>query len=164
MAKVLVKCLYCSKYFDRISEPCQKIGNRYAHQECYDRNYTESDMYKEKIFEFIKQLYGSNYKYQQIESQRKNFVKKGISNKEIYYALKYYFEVQNGSIEKSEGRIGIVPYVYEEAKEYYEKMNTIAKNLADSVQQNLKTKTINVETLNHKEKQNKAKIDMNSLL
>ena len=54
MARAPVKCLYCGEIFDRNKEPCQKIGLRYAHQECYDLNFTEEDDYKEKIYQFLK--------------------------------------------------------------------------------------------------------------
>ena len=75
MARAPVKCLYCGEIFDRNKEPCQKIGLRYAHQECYDLNFTEEDDYKEKIYQFVKKIFGPDYKYQSIESQRKNFLK-----------------------------------------------------------------------------------------
>ena len=162
MPQVLVKCLYCNKIFDRNVEPCQKIGRRYAHQECYERNYTESDEYKEKIYDYVKKLFGANYKYLSIESQRKNFIKKGMTNKGIYYTLKYHFEVRNGSVDKSEGRIGIVPYLYEEAQDYYNKLNEKSKNLEDSIQKGLKERVINIESLEQKNP-HKEKIDMNSI-
>ena len=34
-------------------------------------------------------------------------------------ALIYHFEIQHGDIAKSNGGIGIVPYVYDEARTYY---------------------------------------------
>ena len=37
--------------------------------------------------------------------------------------MKYWFEVKNGSIEKSNGGIGIVPYIYEDARKYYESIS-----------------------------------------
>lgn len=163
MAKAPVKCLYCGEIFDRNKEPCQKIGLRYAHQECYDLNFTEEDDYREKIYQFVKKIFGPNYKYQAIETQRKSFVKKGMTNKGIYYTLKYYFEIQNGSIEKSAGRIGIVPYVYEEAQEYYEKIDKMARRLAKSVQQTMKERIVDVDLIETQQSQKSRKIDMNSL-
>lgn len=159
----MVKCLYCNKLFDRNKEECQKIGRRYAHQKCYERNYTESDYYKEQIYTFIKTIYGTDYKYPAIEAQRKSYIKKGMTNKGIYYALKYYFEVKKGSSEKSDGRIGIVPYVYEEANQYFDKLNNLAKKLATSVQENIKEKIVDVDLINNNQNQRIQKIDMNTL-
>jgi hypothetical protein len=37
----------------------------------------------------------------------------------IKRTLEYFYEVKKNSIEKANGGIGIVPWVYEEAKRYY---------------------------------------------
>lgn len=37
----------------------------------------------------------------------------------IRRTLEYFYEVKHNSIEKANGGIGIVPWVYEEAKQYY---------------------------------------------
>ena len=34
-------------------------------------------------------------------------------------ALVYHFEIKNGSIEKANGGVGIIPYVYDNAYNYY---------------------------------------------
>lgn len=164
MGKTMVKCLYCNEYFDRNSEPFQKVGRRYAHQNCYDENFSDEDFYKEKIFEFVKNIFGANYKYQQIEVQRKRFIKSGMTNKGIYDALKYYFEVKNGSIERSEGRIGIVPYVYDDAESYYKNLNKLTNNLSRSMQQPKKSKIIDINSICSNQNKKEKKIDMNSLL
>ena len=37
----------------------------------------------------------------------------------ILKSLIYFFEIRRNSIEKANGGIGIVPYVYEDARKYY---------------------------------------------
>ena len=37
--------------------------------------------------------------------------------------LKYFFEIKGNSIEKANGGIGIIPYVYEEAYKYYQNLS-----------------------------------------
>ena len=54
-----------------------------------------------------------------VNRQIQQFVKKGYTYTGILKSLKFFYEVEHGSKEKSGGRIGIVPYVYERAKEYY---------------------------------------------
>lgn len=44
----------------------------------------------------------------------KNFTYSGILK-----SLTYFFQVKGNSIEKANGGIGIVPYVYEDARNYY---------------------------------------------
>lgn len=34
-------------------------------------------------------------------------------------SLVYYYEIKKGSKDKAQGRIGIIPYIYEEAHNYY---------------------------------------------
>ena len=48
----------------------------------------------------------------------------GYTNEEIYLTLKYMYSIKKLSPERSEGRIGLVPYLKEEAMQYF---NTIKK-------------------------------------
>ena len=48
-----VKCYFCDQYFNWEKEPFKKIGRRYAHVTCYEKNYDEDLDYKEKIYDTI---------------------------------------------------------------------------------------------------------------
>ena len=37
-------------------------------------------------------------------------------------SLEWFYNIQHGSIEDSNGGIGIIPFIYEEAKEYYKNL------------------------------------------
>ena len=37
----------------------------------------------------------------------------------IYKTLQYWYEIKNNDISKANGGIGIVPYVYDQAKQYF---------------------------------------------
>jgi hypothetical protein len=41
----------------------------------------------------------------------------------MYYALEYWFEVRKAPIDKANQGIGIIPYIYDQAKEYYQSIN-----------------------------------------
>ena len=56
-----------------------------------------------------------------------------------------------------------MPYVYEEAQEYYEKIDKMARNLAESVQQAMKERIVDVDLIEIQQSQKNRKIDMNSL-
>ena len=47
--------------------------------------------------------------------------------------LVYWYEIKNAPLDKANGGIGIVPYIYEQAKEYYAKINE-----ANSLNANIK--------------------------
>jgi hypothetical protein len=54
------------------------------------------------------------------EAQRKKFLKENrFTNKGIYFTLKYFYEIKHNAWDKGNGGIGIVPYVYKEATEYW---------------------------------------------
>lgn len=124
------KCYYCGEYFDITKEEFVKpVSNRYAHKICFEKYATPDDAYIPKIYEYLKNEVKIKYDYPVCERQRASFIKKlGYTNKGIYYSLKYFYEVKKQSPEKSGNRIGIVPYVYDEAKEYYK--NLAAKQRA----------------------------------
>lgn len=123
MAKHIVKCKYCGMQFDASLEPFVKISNRYAHKACSDQfeaNKTEEERNKEELEKYIKELFSYKTIPQVVYKQMKEYVE---VNKYTYTgilkSLKFYYEVKHGDKEKAHGRIGIVPYIYEDAKQYY---------------------------------------------
>ncbi len=123
MAKAMVKCLYCGEQFDRLSEPCVKLGRRYAHQKCYEAQ-DDEELKKQKeqadFFNYIKEIYGSDYNFVAISKQAENYVKQyGFTYSGMLKSLKWFYEVMHNDKESSNGKIGIIPYIYEDAKKYY---------------------------------------------
>lgn len=130
----LVKCKICEKYFDREKEEFVRIGARYAHKKCQEqkeediknanlvvegKRNKEKEQYKE-VLEFAKKHFGSSANYPLIQKQIHSFiVDNGYSYNGIYKTLVYYYDIKKNSVDKANGAIGIVPYVYEEAKRYY---------------------------------------------
>ena len=123
MPKAMVKCLYCGQQFDRLSEPNIKIGRRYAHKSCYesqDKEQLKQDRDKHDFFEYIKELYRDDYNYVSISKQAESYIKQyNFTYSGMLKSLKWFYEVKGNSKEGSNGRIGIIPYIYEEAKKYY---------------------------------------------
>lgn len=123
MAKAMVKCLYCGEKFDRLSEPNVKIGRRYAHKKCYEAQ--DSEVLKEQrdkheFFEYIKEIYGSDYNFVSISKQAESYIKQyNFTYSGMLKSLKWFYDVKQHSKESSNGRIGIIPYIYEDAKKYY---------------------------------------------
>lgn len=66
------------------------------------------------------QLFGTEYVNPRIQTQiRKYISENGFTYAGILMALKYFYEVRHGDIEKAHGGIGIVEYVYQDARNYY---------------------------------------------
>ena len=123
MAKVMVKCLYCGKQFDRISEPNVKIGRRYAHKACYEAQDDETikaEKDKNDFYDYIKEIYGPDYNFVAISKQAESYIKMyDFTYSGMLKTLKWFYDVKGGDKESSNGRIGIIPYIYKDAWNYY---------------------------------------------
>ena len=144
MAKALVKCPYCKEQFDRNSVPFIKVGRRYAHVQCqkdYEANGPQEEKDKAAMYEYISQAYGKKYNYVLIKRQVDNYLKKGMTYKEITLCLKWFYDIAQNPVGDAKG-IGIVPYIYKDAKAYYQ---MIAKAKAANAQiHNYKAKDIKI--------------------
>lgn len=118
-----VICKICGKTFDRDKISCALVSaRRYAHLECIEKQKgVLSD--KDKLETYIKELFHIAYVSPKIQKQINNYVEQyKFTYSGILKTLIYYFEIRNGDISKANGGIGIVGYVYEEAKNYYRKI------------------------------------------
>ena len=130
MAKVMVKCLYCGKQFDRISEPNVKIGRRYAHKACYEAQDDETiktekdknDFYSKQAESYIKMY---------------DFTYSGMLK-----SLKWFYEVKHNDKDSSNGKIGIIPYIYKDAYDYYYNLYLAQQRNKDITNYRLETKEV----------------------
>ena len=118
-----VKCKCCNQYFDRDTVPCVKEGNRYSHKECYEKR-TAAEQKEENdktaLDNYIIKLFKLDYVTPRIQKQIKQYVEEyHYSYSGIHKALVYFYEVKGNSIDKSNNGIGIVPYIYKDAYNYY---------------------------------------------
>lgn len=120
-----VKCFYCGHVFDRDKVDCVPMqnGRRYAHKKCYDnaeavQEKTAAD--KTALEDYIKELFHYDKLPKRVENQIKEYTSKnGYTYSGILKTLKYFFEIKGHTIEKANGGIGIVPFVYEDARNYW---------------------------------------------
>ena len=107
------KCPMCELEVKKEEAIHDEASLKYYHKKCY-QEYND----RKELFDYICALFDFKTPGPKIYSQVKNFRAKGISYKEMLIALKYHYEIKNGDKTKSNGGIGIVPYVVEEAKSY----------------------------------------------
>ena len=58
-SKYIKICYYCKGEVDISagdSKTYQKVGNRYAHLECYKKHYTPDEEFKTKIYQYLKSI------------------------------------------------------------------------------------------------------------
>ena len=122
MAKYVI-CPYCNVKFDREKNPFVQIVRRYAHVECHaeaESKKSQEQKDQEALENYIKKLFNEttiNPRTRKLIQQYTTEYKYTYSG--ILKSLIYFYEVQGNSIEKSNGSIGIVPYVYDKAFQYY---------------------------------------------
>ena len=72
------------------------------------------------FFDYTKNLFGEDYNYVLTKKLAERYVKENhYTYSGMLKTLKWYYEKQGNSIEKSNGSIGIIPYIYKQASEYY---------------------------------------------
>lgn len=126
MAKIMVKCLYCRQMFDRNDSTIPFVkpkANRYAHQKCFeerDKLVSKEQQEKDKFYQYCKELFGSKFDFVKINKMAEGYIKKyGYSYSGMLKTLVYFYEVKKESVEKANGNIGIIPYTYQQAYDYY---------------------------------------------
>lgn len=60
-------------------------------------------------------------------------------------ALKYFYEIEHNTIEKSHGSIGIIPFVWERSRLYYEKQAKRAEEISKAIQVQLAQDRIEIK-------------------
>ena len=122
--KPKVKCPGCGERFFREDEPHVHLKNRYWHSACYNQNLKQESKSEEGIREletYICELFSTEYVTPRIRKQINTMITQyNFTHSGILGSLKYWFEVKDGSLEKANNGIGIVPYIYEDASKYYE--------------------------------------------
>ena len=127
-------CPYCKKEVE--GKEFKKHQNRKYHIECYQKmvnekyeNSKKNDSQQE-LYEYVCKLFGIKELTPLINQQIRNFVERDkLKYQGILYSLKYYFEICENELTDDIRGIGIVPYIYEDAKNFYlEKQQSIKIN------------------------------------
>lgn len=146
-----VICSICKQRFDRDKIQAVKTGaRRYAHHRCKPDGelvpLLEQEIDEDLIAleDYIKKLLKEDFVNARVRKQIKDFQQQyGYSYSGMLKSLVYFYEVKGNSTEKANGGIGIVPFVYKDAYNYY-------YDLFLAKQQN---KEKDIKTITHKTKE-----------
>lgn len=124
MPKHIVKCTVCKQEFDTNEEEFIKTGaTRYAHKECIEnRDFKKTPEEKdyEALCDYIKKLFGQDYINVKVDKQLRDFKKTyNYSYSGMLKTLTYWYQVKGNDVSMSNGGIGIIPWIYDEAYNYY---------------------------------------------
>lgn len=142
-----VKCRVCGQSINRNIERegvdwIMPSRNWFYHKSCYEswksqKDTTDDNFWIDMIYDYLARDLKISYNYWMCEKQREQFVKKKMTNKGIYFALKWFIEVKKGTMDKSHGGIGIVPYIYEESCNYWIAQEQKQKGFLKELEQQL---------------------------
>lgn len=119
-----VVCKICGVKFNRDKEPFVMIsGNRYAHKNCVekiDNEQQKEELDLKKLESYIRKLFNepniNAIVRKQIMNYRKDY---GYSYSGILKTLMYWYDVKKNPTAAAHHNIGIVPYIWNEARDYY---------------------------------------------
>lgn len=121
----MAHCRICKTEIDKDNDDwVMPSTNWYYHRSCYENwkkaTPASDEEYKAYIYDFISRDLKASYDYHMCEAQRKKFVKENkMTNKGIFFALKYFYQIKHNNWDKGHGGIGIIPYIYTESCEYW---------------------------------------------
>lgn len=119
----IVKCVYCQENIDKDKEKYQEVRyHRYAHLTCHEPRVDADGAMFNMIIQYCGEIFGKEANFPRIGKQIKEYATSGMTYNGIYLTLKYWYEVKKNDISKSKGGIGIVPYIYKEARDYWKTM------------------------------------------
>lgn len=150
MAKHMVKCAICNIIFDTNKEDSIKINTRrYAHKKCFEQNFTQQqkdELDYQALENYITKRLGFATTAKVAKQIKEYHQEYGLTYSGMLKTLEWFYDIKGGDAEMANYGVGIIPYVYEEARDYYLKTYTaqqlnFGKNFND-----YKPKEIVIET------------------
>lgn len=153
------KCPYCNNEVKEEDAIYNTKTKRYYHEQCYNIL-----LEKKQLTDYICELFNYKKPSVKIYQQMASYYEHGVSYADMLLALKYFYEIKKGDINKSQGGIGIIPYVINEAKEFVtlEKIeqDKLIKKFENNIIEQKETKIIHIAEQRNKQKKI---IDINAL-
>lgn len=154
----IIQCRYCKVPIDRDHQDdwVERSRGWTYHKDCYEKILAAKQRVKEKgvssgeededtwldsIYDLLKCDLKCQFDWRKIMSQWEHFLRRGtMTPKGIYFAVKYYYDIRHGDPKKSEGGIGIVPYIYEEAAQYWYDRNLQETGILESIERQVRAR------------------------
>lgn len=130
----IVHCRACGGAFDRdlLTENVDWVKpseRQYYHKNCYEQwakrqgnltaSLTEQEWHEALVY-YLNHIVKAPIDFKKLNSQWKNFLKQKKTAKGIYFTVRYFYDITKGDREKSQGGIGIVSMIYQDACSYWE--------------------------------------------
>ena len=173
-----VLCRLCKKRFDTESEDAVVVGQKsYYHKSCYEdwkknkddaKGSMSEDFWYEAMVDYLYRDVKASLDFSKLQSQWKNFTSEGkkMTPKGIYFAVRYFYDIQKGDPTKALGGIGIVKNIYNEAAQYWVARENKKEGTLEAIIQQIHTREARpVQTIvkQNSTKTNKSKWTLDSI-
>ena len=124
----VVICGGCGISFNRNNEEAEFIKGKWYHSNCaiIKKQKMELDEYVCRIFGLKAPGPVNNKLLQKYKTER------GYSYEGMLNALKFWYEVKGHTANKAQERVGIIPFIYAEAQEYYNRIEKRSQQIANA--------------------------------
>lgn len=159
-----VKCPYCEDRLPR-GEAIRHTNGRYYHKDCYEEATAESRHYKELI-ETICEIWGIDKPTMQMLMQIKRYKEDPNPETRCTYkgmelTLRYFYDLLGNNPRDGDG-VGIIPWMYHEARDHHARIIEIQKDMED-FNTNKEEKKIVITRPQRRGTRRATKIDIESL-
>lgn len=116
-----VTCIYCKKTIDKKENNFIQISNsKYAHVACSELEAKREKTDAEKLDDYIMKLFNYDYVPPRAKKQINQFAQEyNYTYSGMLKALVYFYEIKGGNLEAAHDGVGIIPFVYQDAYNYY---------------------------------------------
>ena len=116
-----VTCAFCKKGLSKKDPDCVMLNNnKYVHKECQELEESREKTDREKLEEYIKEVFALSYIDPRVKAQIKKYIEEyNFTYSGMQKALYYFYEIKGGDKSKANGGIGIIPYIYQDAYNYH---------------------------------------------
>lgn len=142
-----VTCKYCKKIFNKNQEEYVQLSNSiYAHLSCSELEAKREKTDAEKLDDYIMNLFNYDYVPPRAKKQINQFIQEyNYTYSGILRTLVYFYEIKGGDREAAHDGIGIVPFVYQDAYNYYYALWLANQRNEDKDLSTYKPKTIEIK-------------------
>lgn len=164
-----VHCRRCKMAIDRDiqNDWCMPSKGYYYHISCYEDfvkkkgaikendigTEADDDIWRSAVYDYLRKDLKISVNWHKFSSQWENFLKKNMTAKGIYFALRYFYEIAKGDPKKSENGIGIVPHIYNEGTCYWGERNQRNKGICARIEAQIKQAEARKVVVIHRERQ-----------
>lgn len=124
------KCKWCNEWVDKSLNDFTKTNSGYYHNSCYEK-FEINKQHMQELYSYICEIYKIKFPTGWMMKQIKEYKeKRNYTYKGMELTLRFIYEVENKYLlDASETGLGLIPYYYEKAKQYYINLQKIKKSV-----------------------------------